>query len=90
MEVNVFEEEEVKKIFENFILTKLYTDGNENIHLINRDLEIDRFGTAALPFYVILSPNDKKINTFPGMDTNKNNFIKFLEESYLMFENNDY
>ena len=37
-----------------------------------------------------LSPDDKKISTFPGMDTNKNNFIEFLEEALNKYENEDY
>ena len=81
MEINIFEEPEVKELFENFVLTKLYTDGKEEIHKKNRQLEIQRFGTAALPFYVVLSKDDKLISTFPGMDTNKNNFIDFLNKS---------
>ena len=81
MEINIFEDNEVKKLFDNFVLTKLYTDGKENIHKKNRELEIQRFGTAALPYYVVLSKNDKLISTFPGMDINKENFINFLKES---------
>ena len=87
MEINIFEEEDVKLIFENFVLVKLYTDGKEDIHKKNRKFEIDRFGTAALPYYVILSPDDKVLGTFPGMDPNKNNFIKFLNNSKEKFDN---
>ena len=87
MEINIFEEEDVKLLFENFVLVKLYTDGKEDIHKKNRKLEIDRFGTAALPYYVILSPDDKVLGTFPGMDPNKNNFIKFLNNSKEKFDN---
>ena len=87
MEINIFEEKDVKLIFENFILVKLYTDGKEDIHKKNRKLEIERFGTAALPYYVILSPDDRVLGTFPGMDTNKDNFIKFLNKSKEKFEN---
>ena len=90
MEVNIFEEEEVKLLFDNFVLTKLYTDGNEDNHKINQELEISRFGTAALPFYVVLSPNDKKIATFPGMDPNKQNFINFLNNALNKFNNNEF
>ena len=86
MEINIFEEEDVKAIFEDFVLVKLYTDGKEDIHKKNRKLEIDRFGTAALPYYVILSPTDKILGTFPGMDTNKDNFINFLKNSKEKFE----
>mgnify|MGYP001436327417 CR=1 FL=1 len=44
-------------------------------------LEIERFGTAALPYYVVLTPNNKVISTFPGMDTNSDNFINFLNDA---------
>jgi len=85
MEINIFEENDVQELFSKFILTKLYTDGREDIHRKNRELEINRFGTAALPFYVILSHDDQVIDTFPGMDPNKENFIKFLSQSYSKF-----
>ena len=48
-------------------------------------LERERFGTIALPYYVILSPDDKELATFPGMDTNEQNFINFLNEGYNKF-----
>ena len=86
MEINIFEEDEVKEIFENFVLVKLYTDGKEKNHKKNRQLEIERFGTAALPYYVILSPDDNVLGTFPGMDTNKEKFIDFLNNSRNKFE----
>ena len=81
MEINIFEDQNVKSLFENFILTKLYTDGKEKKHRKYRELEINRFQTAALPFYVILTPDDRIIRTFPGYDPNVNNFIDFLKKS---------
>ena len=44
-------------------------------------MEIDRFGTAALPFYVVLSPENIELDRFHGMDPNVNKFIAFLENS---------
>jgi len=82
MEINIFEEKDVQELFSKFVLTKLYTDGREDLHKKNRELEINRFGTAALPFYVILSHDDKVIDTFPGMDPNKENFVNFLSKGY--------
>ena len=81
MEINIFEQKDVSNLFEEFVLVKLITDGKEKKHKEYRELEINRFKTAALPFYVVLSPNDDEILTFPGYDTNVNNFISFLEES---------
>ena len=65
--------------FEYFLGTK---NEMEDLHKKNRELEINRFGTAALPFYVVLSPDNKVLATFPGMDPNKENFI-----NYLMYKN---
>ena len=90
MELNIFELPEVKEFFDYFILVKLYTDGGEEIHKKNREFEINRFNQVALPFYVILSPNDKLISTFPGMDTNKDNFINFLKDSIEKYTNEDF
>ena len=81
MELNVFELAVVKELFKDFVLVKLYTDGKEETHSKNRKLEIERFGTAALPYYVILTSDDKLISTFPGMDINSENFINFLKQA---------
>ena len=80
METNVFEEFEVQNLFEKFIMLRLYTDGGEN-YRENQQLEIARFGTAALPFYVVLSPDDNEISRFPGMNPDVGKFIDFLEKA---------
>jgi thiol:disulfide interchange protein DsbD len=79
MEANIFTKQEVKDRFGQMILVQLYTDGGPN-HKEKQQYEIDRFGTAALPFYVILSPDDKVITTFPGMTRNLEDFLDFLDE----------
>ena len=78
MEANVFIKKDVHDRFKEMILVQLYTDGGPN-HRENQEYEIERFGTAALPFYVILSPEDEVIATFPGMTRNINDFIDFLD-----------
>jgi len=87
MEINIFEEKEVIKLFDEFILVKLYTDGREEKHKRYRDLEINRFKTAALPYYVVLNSDDEEISTFPGYNTNVELFRKFLEDSINKFKN---
>ncbi len=79
MEANTFTKTEVKHRFGEMILVQLYTDGGPN-HRENQQYEIDRFGTAALPFYVILSPNDDIITTFPGMTRSLDDFLDFLDK----------
>tara|TARA_Y100001970_G_scaffold288906_1_gene417646 strand:+ start:2296 stop:4158 length:1863 start_codon:yes stop_codon:yes gene_type:complete len=80
MEVNVFVDKDVQELFKNFILIKLFTDGGPN-HKEYRQMEIDRYGTSALPFYVVLDTNEKELNRFHGMDTDINKFKRFLELS---------
>ena len=78
MEANVFTKNEVKQRFGEMVLVQLYTDGGPN-HRENQEYEIERFGTAALPYYVILSPDNEVITTFPGMTRNLGDFIDFLD-----------
>ena len=46
-----------------------------------------RFGTAALPFYVVLDYEDNLISTFPGYNTDINLFKSFLNDSMLLYKN---
>ena len=78
METNVFVDTHVQSLFDEFVLLQLYTDGGPN-HRENQQMEIDRFGTAALPFYVVLSPDDEELARFPGMNPDVNKFIGFLQ-----------
>jgi len=80
METNIFPHPEVKKRFDKFVLVQLYTDGGEN-YKEKREYEIERFGTAALPYYVLLTPEDDVIAEFPGMTRNLDEFILFLDKA---------
>ncbi|MEE8334859.1 MAG: cytochrome c biogenesis protein CcdA [Candidatus Neomarinimicrobiota bacterium] len=78
MEANIFTKQSVKERFGEMILVQLYTDGGNNFKE-NQQYEIDRFGTAALPFYVMLSPENEIIATFPGLTRNLEDFLNFLD-----------
>ena len=67
-------------LFNEFVLVQLFTDGGPNFRE-NQKMEIDRFGTAALPFYVVLSPKNEELERFHGMDRNVDKFIDFLNNS---------
>jgi len=83
MEKNVFVDSKVEELFENFILVRLYTDAGPN-HREYQQMEIDRYGTSALPFYVVIDSEEKEISRFHGMDPDINKFVKFLEESLIL------
>jgi len=77
MEKNILAKSDVQKLLSNFVLVKLYTDGGKN-HREKRQYEIDRFGTAAQPFYVIIDADENEIARFPGLTRDKNEFKEFL------------
>ena len=88
METNVFVDQEVQSLFNEFVLVQLFTDSGPNPRK-NQQMEIDRFGTAALPFYVVLSPENEEISRFHGMDPNVSKFIGFLENSLIEYDKED-
>jgi thiol:disulfide interchange protein DsbD len=80
MEANVFPLPEVRRLFSRYVLVRLYTDGTEAEHEANMKLEEERFGTIALPFYALISPDNRTIATFPGLTRNPEEFIDFLRK----------
>lgn len=78
MEATVFSRQDVKQMFQKFVLARLYTDNDTPLNDSNRDMEENRFNTIALPFYVIVSPDDKPLSTFPGFTRDVQSFKDFL------------
>jgi len=81
MEANIFTNSKVKELFKEYILVKLYTDGSGEQYKQNRKMQEERFGTIALPFYVIMNSKDEVVNSFPGLTRDLNEFIFFLENN---------
>jgi len=81
MEANIFTNSKVKELFKEYILVKLYTDGSGEQYKQNRKMQEERFGTIALPFYVIMNSKDEMVNSFPGLTRDINEFIFFLENN---------
>jgi thiol:disulfide interchange protein len=79
MESNVFTKRQVKALLKDFVLVKLYTDGQGEMYDRNRDFQQDRFGTVALPLYVVMNAENKEVNRFPGMTRETQEFVDFLE-----------
>jgi len=79
MEVTIFKKPEVTVLFKNFVLARLYADDGSPLNDSNRTLEEERFSTIAEPYYVILSPDDKPLATFPGFTRDLDAFLSFLK-----------
>lgn len=80
MEANIFPLPGVQALLDEFVLVRLYTDGGEAEHEWNQELERERFGTIALPYYAIVSPSDVTVATFPGLTRDEGEFIEFLRK----------
>ncbi|HET6512618.1 MAG TPA: cytochrome c biogenesis protein CcdA [Candidatus Kapabacteria bacterium] len=78
MESTVFQRPEVKELFNDFVLARLYTDNGSPLNDSNRTMEEERFNTIALPYYVIISPDDKALGEFPGYTDDHASFTAFL------------
>lgn len=62
---------------DDYILVRLFTDGGKDARR-NMALQIDRFHTVALPFYVRLAPDNSIQSTFSGISLNPGDFLTFL------------
>jgi thiol:disulfide interchange protein len=80
MEANVFPKQEVENEMGNFVLARLYTDGEGDVYARQQQMEQDMFGTVALPFYAIIDGDGKTVATFPGLTRNTSEFVDFLKK----------
>ena len=81
MEANMFPLPEVKAEMEKFILVSLYTDGDGEIYERQQQMEQDKLGTVALPYYAVFDADGQLIAAFPGLTRNAGEFIDFLKKA---------
>jgi thiol:disulfide interchange protein len=86
MESNMFDEPEVKRELEQFVLAELYTDRETAEDEKNGQLQAEKFGTVALPLYVIVDPNGNTLAKFAGLTRDKQEFIGFLQRGANKFQ----
>ncbi|MCS7314825.1 MAG: thioredoxin family protein, partial [Bryobacterales bacterium] len=78
MKANMFTRPEVAAELDRFVLLELYTDGLDPASERNQRMQQERFRTVAIPYYAILSPDEKVIATFAGLTRDPGEFLKFL------------
>ena len=91
MEKNMFPEPEVKKELDRFVLAELYTDREKPDEVRaadekNAERQAAQFNSAALPLYVIISPDEKTLAKFQSLTRDKQEFIGFLQLGASRFE----
>ncbi len=78
MERNMLPRPEIQAALGGFVLAELFTDGLDAASERNQDLENRKFSTIAIPYYAILSPDEKVLATFPGLTRDPKEFLAFL------------
>ena len=79
MEANMFPRPAVRAALARFERARLYTDGRGEPYVSQQALQAQRFGTVALPLYVIVRPDGTTpIAQFLGMTRDESEFLAFL------------
>jgi thiol:disulfide interchange protein len=79
MKANMFVRPEVASAMREFVLVELYTDGTDEASRRNQALEEAKFATVAIPYYAILTADEKVVATFPSLTRDPQEFLAFLK-----------
>ena len=83
MEANIFSRPDVGAELGNFVLSRLYTDGDGEMYEKQQAFQETTFGTVALPLYAVIGSDGKVRATFSGLTRNPAEFIAFLQRARL-------
>ena len=81
MEANIFSRPDVGAELGNFVLSRLYTDGDGEMYEKQQAFQEATFGTVALPLYAVIGADGKVRATFSGLTRNPAEFIAFLQRA---------
>jgi thiol:disulfide interchange protein DsbD len=81
MEANVFTRPDVSAELGQFVLARLYTDGEGEIYERQQAFQEKTFGTVALPLYAVVDADGKIRGTFSGLTRSPSDFIAFLRRA---------
>jgi thiol:disulfide interchange protein len=81
MEANIFNRPDVGAELGQFVLARLYTDGEGEMYERQQAFQEQTFGTVALPLYAVVDADGKVRATFTGLTRNPAEFIAFLQRA---------
>jgi thiol:disulfide interchange protein DsbD len=79
MEKTMFVRNDVGEMFDQMVLSRLWTDFSEYQEM-NQELQQKFVGSVALPFYVIIDPEENVLATFGGLERDPEIFKMFLKD----------
>jgi thiol:disulfide interchange protein DsbD len=78
MEANIFNRPDVGAELGQFVLARLYTDGEGEMYERQQAFQEQKFGTVALPLYAVVDSEGKVRAIFTGLTRDPAEFIAFL------------
>jgi thiol:disulfide interchange protein DsbD len=81
MEANIFSRPDVGSELGQFVLARLYTDGEGEMYDRQQAFQEQKFGTVALPLYAVVGADGKAKATFSGLTRDPSEFIGFLQKA---------
>lgn len=81
MEANIFSRPDVGAELGQFVLARLYTDGDGEMYERQQSFQEQTFGTVALPLYAIVGGDGKTVASFSGLTRDPSEFIAFLQKA---------
>ena len=81
MEANIFSRPDVSAQLGEFVLARLYTDGDGALYERQQAFQERQFGTVALPLYAVVDADGKVLGTFTGLTRDPAEFIAFLRHA---------
>ncbi|HEX3926687.1 MAG TPA: cytochrome c biogenesis protein CcdA [Gemmatimonadales bacterium] len=78
MEANMFPRDTIKARLSQMVRVRLYTDGDGDIYRAQQKMELEQFGTVALPYYAIVDSTGAVRAQFLGMTRDTGEFLTFL------------
>jgi thiol:disulfide interchange protein len=80
MEANMFPREDVRRELGNYVLVRLYTDGEGEVFQKQQRLQQEKYQTVALPFYAVVNADGSPVVNFPGLTRDSAQFVSFLKQ----------
>jgi thiol:disulfide interchange protein DsbD len=78
MKANMFTRPDIAAAVEDLVMVELYTDGMDEASEQIQQLQLNRFGTVAIPYYAVVGPDETVVAEFAGRTTDADAFRAFL------------
>jgi thiol:disulfide interchange protein len=80
MEANMFTRSDVQRELREYVLVRLYTDGEGDVYQRQQQLQQSMYQTVALPFYAVVDAAGQPVVNFPGLTRDPAQFVAFLRQ----------